>query len=159
MCIIINVFASLSSKLSFNKCVSFESLNGTCAAFNAKAWRTLPSADRDLLICIASFNLSPCACVLLTRSLPAKSKKFNLPLNCFLKALFTPLKCRVSSSCDREEYSFISVTPTDRLALALLNTFNARSNVSTPTILRPITSPFYRSTAPHKSGASKSLTF
>ena len=46
---------------------------------STKAEITLPRADKDKLIFVASFNLSPDAPVLDWRSLPAKSTKFSLP--------------------------------------------------------------------------------
>ncbi len=60
--------------------VSLESRYGTCAApASVNALITLPSADRDRLILVASFSRSPVAPVLACRSLPARSTKFSLP--------------------------------------------------------------------------------
>ena len=40
---------------------------------------TLPSADSERLILVASFSRAPVASVLACRSLPARSTRFNLP--------------------------------------------------------------------------------
>ena len=50
--------------------------------FSVKALMTLPKADNDLLIILASSNVCPLAPVLEIISLPAKSTKHNLP--CFV---------------------------------------------------------------------------
>ncbi|KAJ0625376.1 hypothetical protein HanLR1_Chr01g0000911 [Helianthus annuus] len=51
----------------------------TCAFLCASEDMTSPKADRDLLICCASFNLSPVTSDLSTRSLPARSTKCIQP--------------------------------------------------------------------------------
>ena len=65
--------------------VSFESLNGTCWLPVTKDLITLPKAERERLILVASLRRTPSALVLDWRSEPAKSTKFNLPaLNLYL---------------------------------------------------------------------------
>ena len=72
----------LPPRLSFNKNVSLESLYLTCLFFpseiSTKLFMTHPSTVRDLLILVASFNLSPAAAVYFYLSEPAKSTKCNL---------------------------------------------------------------------------------
>ena len=46
---------------------------------STRAEMTFPRADRDILICVASFNRVPVAPVLDCLSLPAKSTRFNFP--------------------------------------------------------------------------------
>lgn len=49
---------------SYNKRVNLESLYGICYDFpSTKADITFPNAESDKLILVASFNLSPVACV------------------------------------------------------------------------------------------------
>lgn len=60
--------------------MSFESLYGMCLAFpSTKADITLPKADSERLIFVASFRRSPEAPVFACLSLPAKSTKLSLP--------------------------------------------------------------------------------
>ncbi len=54
-------------------------LNGMCLFFVPSASITSPKEERLLLMYLASFNLSPLASVLLTRSLPARSMRKSLP--------------------------------------------------------------------------------
>lgn len=75
---IINVLLS-PDKLSCNKCVNFESRNGTWLWLELLALITFPNAVNDWLILIASLNLSSVAPVFLTLSEPAKSIKCNFP--------------------------------------------------------------------------------
>ncbi|KAH9420524.1 hypothetical protein DERP_000950 [Dermatophagoides pteronyssinus] len=101
---IINVFV-LPPRLSCNNLVNFESLNGICFDFpSTNADITLPNADNDKLILVASFKRSPAAPVFDCRSLPARSTKFNLPN-------FTSLD---SKSIVCIQSAFINVAPTER---------------------------------------------
>ena len=65
-------------KQGFRRCVSFESRYGMCDGDSFfSAAMTLPSADRDLLMCLAS----SCCCLLLSPSSfsdPARSTKIKL---------------------------------------------------------------------------------
>lgn len=66
--------------LTWSSLVSFESLYGMCLAFpSTRADITLPRADRDRFIFVASLRRSPEAPVFACLSLPAKSTKLNLP--------------------------------------------------------------------------------
>lgn len=70
----------LPPKESYSNLVNLESLYGICWLLpSTKAEITLPSALKDKLILLASFNLSPVAYVLLYLSDPAKSTRFNFP--------------------------------------------------------------------------------
>lgn len=75
---------------------------------------TFPNALKDKLILLASLSLSPVACVLAYRSLPAKSTRFNLPALIF----YSPFPSvsdistyTVNIECDRDESLFIAVSP------------------------------------------------
>jgi len=67
-------------KESCNSLVNFESRYGMWEVFaSTSAEITLPRADKDKFILVASFSLSPVAPVLACLSDPAKSTRFNLP--------------------------------------------------------------------------------
>ena len=72
---------------SFNKNVSFESLYGICLDFpyatSTKELITKPKVVKDLLILVASFNLSPTAAVYFYLSEPARSTKCSFELFIF----------------------------------------------------------------------------
>jgi len=70
----------LPPKESYSKRVNLESLYGICPTLpSTRALITLPRADNERLIWVASFKRSPVALVLLYLSEPARSTKFNLP--------------------------------------------------------------------------------
>ena len=79
-----NVHRALPPSASFSRYVNFESRYGTCLSFpsatSTRAFITLPSADSDLLIALASFSLAPPASVLFWRSLPARSTRCSSAL-------------------------------------------------------------------------------
>ena len=89
---IINVL-ELPPKLSLSKNVNLESLYLTCLFFpseiSTKLFMTHPSTVKDLLIFVASFNLSPAAAVYFYLSEPAKSTKCNFAVF----VLRTPFSC------------------------------------------------------------------
>ena len=64
---------------------------------------TLPSADRDKLIFVASLSLAPVACVLLYLSEPAKSTKFNVDTLNILLLLFVVV--------DDEDFFLVLLSP------------------------------------------------
>uniref|UniRef100_A0A3Q3GSV3 Uncharacterized protein n=1 Tax=Labrus bergylta TaxID=56723 RepID=A0A3Q3GSV3_9LABR len=87
---------------------------------STSAEMTFPKADRDRLIFVASFSLSPAAPVLVCRSLPAKSTRFSLPtLMWFSPSTPSSLHSTVMTkmACERELCSFMLVAPTDRFWL------------------------------------------
>mmetsp|Transcript_29973 Transcript_29973/g.88969 ORF Transcript_29973/g.88969 Transcript_29973/m.88969 type:complete len:209 (-) Transcript_29973:603-1229(-) len=96
--------------------VSLESRYGTWVDFlSVSALMTLPSAERERLMFLASSSRSPDAPVLATFSLPARSTKCSFPT-------FTERSCRsfcsmvsMKTRCDREECSFMFVTAMARL--------------------------------------------
>lgn len=53
---------------------------------------TLPRFDNDLFIALASFNLSPTDSDSFTRSLPARSTKFNVPKIIIIKKNYKEMK-------------------------------------------------------------------
>ena len=71
--------AGPSLRQSCSKWVSFELRYGTWLCRTRKAWMTSPSAERLLLIDWASFNRTPVAPDLATRSEPARSTRLSRP--------------------------------------------------------------------------------
>ena len=66
---------------SWSSRVSFESRYGMCCDLpSTNAEITLPSADSDRLILVASFRRSPVACVFACRSDPARSTRLSFPI-------------------------------------------------------------------------------
>jgi len=64
-----------STRASFNRCVSVESLKGICCLLSCKHSMTRASAERDLLMCLASSSALPCAPLCAILSDPAKSMR------------------------------------------------------------------------------------
>ena len=97
-----------------------ESRYGMCELFpSTSALITLPSADSERLIFVASFNRSPVDPVLACRSLPARSTRFSFPtVMCGSASEGSPARlCEhstviVKMECERDESAFISVAPT-----------------------------------------------
>ena len=90
---------------------------------------TLPNADSDRLIFVASFRRSPVACVLDWRSLPAKSTKFNFPTVMWSPCLTLPVESQHSTmivkiACDLEDPAFMAVAPTDLFFLPACMTWS-----------------------------------
>ena len=88
-----------------------------CDLPSTNAEMTFPSADRDRLILVASFSLSPVACVFDWRSLPARSTRFNLPTVMCSPVRTVPVLSQhstmiVKMACDLEEPAFMAVAPT-----------------------------------------------
>ena len=98
---------------SFRRKVSFESLYGICLdlppADSTKELITSPSVVKDLLIFVASFNLSPAAAVYFCLSEPARSTKCNLELFTFITPSLPRLLSMVivKQECERELSKFI----------------------------------------------------
>ena len=70
----------LPPKESYKRRVNLESLYGMCPTLpSTRALITLPRAESERLIWVASFKRSPVAFVLLYLSEPARSTKFSLP--------------------------------------------------------------------------------
>ncbi len=75
---------------------------------STSALMTLPSADSDLLMFIASVSVLPSAPVLATFSLPAKSTKYSFPWSFFWVSRFSCRTVIMNIECDRELCSFMS---------------------------------------------------
>lgn len=107
----ITVFALPPSE-SFSNIVSGELRYGMCGLPFTIVSITVPNADNDKLMLHPSFKVSPVALVLLCRSLPARSTKFNLLLTIRVvpssviswQSMYT-----VKSECERELTSLRSV--------------------------------------------------
>uniref|UniRef100_A0A8C6SK97 Uncharacterized protein n=1 Tax=Neogobius melanostomus TaxID=47308 RepID=A0A8C6SK97_9GOBI len=101
---------------------------------STSAEMTFPSADSDRLIFVASFSLSPCAPVLVCRSLPARSTRFSFPMRRWFSPS-TPSSLHSTAmtkmACDRELCSFMLVAPTDRFWLPTSMTFGMTPRFST----------------------------
>ena len=66
---------------SWSSRVSFESRYGMCCDLpSTNAEITLPKADKERLIFVASLSRSPLACVFDCRSLPARSTRLSFPI-------------------------------------------------------------------------------
>lgn len=75
----IKAVLELPPRLSLSILVNFESLKGTWEDFESvRAWMQLPSAASEKLIFFASSNRWAETCDFLTRSLPARSTKYNM---------------------------------------------------------------------------------
>uniref|UniRef100_A0A4W5PYB9 Uncharacterized protein n=1 Tax=Hucho hucho TaxID=62062 RepID=A0A4W5PYB9_9TELE len=88
-----------------------------CVLFpSTRAEMTLPNAERDRLILVASFRRSPLAPVFLWRSLPARSTMFSFPTRMW-SSPSAPFSLHstviMKMAWDRELRSFILVNPTD----------------------------------------------
>ena len=70
---------------------------------------TLPNADNDLLMDLASSKRLPEAAVFLTISDPAKSTNVNVPVMVSLVSLFCCTTVTMNKLCDLELPSFIKV--------------------------------------------------
>lgn len=70
-------------------------LYGTCGFFWAREAITSPKAERDLLICCASFSLSPVTSDLSTLSLPARSTRCIQPRRMVSDVKSLPWTCTV----------------------------------------------------------------
>lgn len=68
---------------SCNKYVSLEFLKGMWVCRALRAWMTSPSDSRERLMFWASFSLSPSAPDFQTLSEPARSTRFNFPVEKF----------------------------------------------------------------------------
>lgn len=123
----------LSESLSTK--VSLESLKGTWALDLSPLRQliTIPNVVSDLLILLASFNLSPSAAVLFCLYEPAKSTKWILDflsiLCPFSTCLFSTLKLKIA--WDLEDSRFIKVSPT---CLVLTPWFNRTIPLSAESI-------------------------
>lgn len=120
----------LPPRLSWSSLVNLESLYGTCWLFpSTNALITFPSALSDKLIFCAYLSLSPVTPVLHILSLPARSTRLSLDAT-YLSSPFSPFSInymfRVNMLWDRDESLFMSVSPTDRLALPIsINLINS----------------------------------
>mmetsp|Transcript_3720 Transcript_3720/g.13716 ORF Transcript_3720/g.13716 Transcript_3720/m.13716 type:complete len:319 (-) Transcript_3720:544-1500(-) len=123
--------------------VSFESRYGTYDDFEStSAEITLPSADSDRLIFVASFSRSPVAPVLDWRSEPARSTILSLPTR--MCASPSSLNSAVSTvtvkmECERDDVAFMSVEPTDRFFLPAVMTWSISADDLTTKEVRSLT--------------------
>ena len=103
---------------SCSNLVSFESRYGMCCDLpSTRADMTLPRADRDKLILVASFSRSPVACVFDCLSLPARSTRFSFPTVICSPVRTVPVLSQhstmiVKMACERLEPAFMAVAPT-----------------------------------------------
>merc|ERR1719272_644859 len=99
------IVLELPPRLSFNNQVNLESRYGTNLARVANALITSPSAERDELMPMASFFLSPCACVFANLSDPAKStneiRDTRSPTDLVAASLNLSVRTMVKTACDR----------------------------------------------------------
>uniref|UniRef100_A0A3B3SYI4 Uncharacterized protein n=1 Tax=Paramormyrops kingsleyae TaxID=1676925 RepID=A0A3B3SYI4_9TELE len=87
---------------------------------STKAEMTLPRAERDRLILVASLSRSPCTPVLLCLSLPARSTRLSFPTRMWFSpsrpiSLHSTVITKIA--CDLELCSFMLVNPMDRVWL------------------------------------------
>lgn len=113
-------------KESWSRYVSFEFRNGTCWCRFFNAQITSPNDDSDLLIAWASFNRSPQAADLLTRSEPARSTKFKRPYVLVLVDALYPTTLTLKTACDRLETSFKFVDAVTRVFLPIRSIWNKK---------------------------------
>mmetsp|Transcript_14996 Transcript_14996/g.42562 ORF Transcript_14996/g.42562 Transcript_14996/m.42562 type:complete len:319 (+) Transcript_14996:2107-3063(+) len=119
-----------------NNLVSLESRYGTCVAVeDVNAAITLPRADKDELIRLASFSVPPVALVLATRSEPAKSTRRMIAL-AFIDGLVT---LKEATKCDRELSAFISCDATTLLTRARSSNANVAGTSLTTASTAPST--------------------
>ena len=100
-----------------------------CDLPSTNAEMTLPRADRDKLILVASLSRSPVACVFDCLSLPARSTKFSLPTVMCSPVRTVPVLSQHSTmivkiACDLEDPAFMAVAPTDRFFLPACMTWS-----------------------------------
>lgn len=121
------MFLNYPPKESFNKNVNLLSLYGTCLylppAISTKELITKPKVVKDLLILLASFNLSPAAAVYFYLSDPARSTKCNFEDVTFVhpSLLFLDSIVIENTEWDLEESAFIFVAPTCLFLIPFLN--------------------------------------
>ena len=100
-----------------------------CDLPSTNAEMTLPNADNDKLILVASLSRSPVACVFDWRSLPARSTKFSFPTVICSPVRTVPVESQhstmiVKMACERLEPAFIAVAPTLRFFLPACMTWS-----------------------------------
>mmetsp|Transcript_19 Transcript_19/g.33 ORF Transcript_19/g.33 Transcript_19/m.33 type:complete len:237 (+) Transcript_19:1309-2019(+) len=107
---------ALPPRDSWSMRVSLESRYGMCVDFpSVKALITLPRAERERLILLASSSLSPVAPVFLTISEPAKSTKLILLVLVVPDFVSVWTSCKINTEWLRELPSFIPVAAETRL--------------------------------------------
>jgi len=130
---------------SWSNRVNLESRYGMCCDLpSTNAEMTFPSADRDRLILVASFSLSPVACVFDWRSLPARSTRFNLPTVMCSPVRTVPVLSQhstmiVKMACDLEDPAFMAVAPTLLFFLPACMTWSISCELFTMKLVRSLT--------------------
>ena len=100
-----------------------------CDLPSTNADMTLPNADNERLIFVASLSLSPVACVFDCLSLPARSTRFNFPTVICSPVRTVPVLSQhstiiVNIACERLDPAFMAVAPTDRFFLPACMTWS-----------------------------------
>mmetsp|Transcript_31609 Transcript_31609/g.73725 ORF Transcript_31609/g.73725 Transcript_31609/m.73725 type:complete len:284 (+) Transcript_31609:352-1203(+) len=111
-----SVFA-VPPKESCKNLVKLSFLYGTCCCLLVTASITSPSADKDLLMAIASFLCSPVTSDFLSRSDPPKSMRQILPHKVSSVSRFVHCIITENMTCDRELFALMALLATARLAI------------------------------------------
>ena len=126
--------------------MSLELRYGMCCDLpSTRAEMTFPSVLRERLIFVASFSLSPEACVLLWRSDPARSTRLSFPTRMCASASDAPSGVSLVSTvmvkmeCDRDDSEFISVAPTLRFFFPTSRTCRISATDFTTNVVSPWT--------------------
>ena len=89
--------------------VSLESRYGMCELLpSVNALMTIPSADKLLLIFLASSSVWPLAPVFPTFSDPARSTRYRLPVFCVPVSVLRWAMVMTKIECEREDSAFMS---------------------------------------------------
>ena len=109
--------------------VSFDSRNGGRSfLLDANISMQRPSVVSDWLIAFASSNALPSTPDFLTRSDPARSTRYSLPIS--VRGPPTTLIPSMSTACERDESAFILVEAVARLELP-----NANASIAAPVVV------------------------